>query len=260
MAWNIGFIGFGNMAGAMAKGLVQSGAVQGQQIYACAQHWEKLQAACEPLGVNPCATAEEVLAHSDLVVLAVKPHQLAAVVAPIREQLKEKVLLSVVYGNSFEALEALVPGSRHISCIPNTPVAVCQGIYILEEKHSLSPEELAQLKALLEPSALVLQLDDNQFAAGCALAGCGPAFAAQFMEALADGALKFGLRRPQAYALAAQMLQGSAALLLQSGQHPGQMKDAVCSPGGQTIRGVVALEKSGFRGSLISAMEALLEK
>lgn len=258
---NVGFIGFGNMAQAMAKGLVNCASFPGHHISACAAHFDKLQQNARAIGVLPCESAQDVVASSDLVVVAVKPYLVKDVLAPLREQLAGKVVVSVAAGVLFEDLEGmLAPGTHHVSTIPNTPIAVGAGVIAYEETHSLTNDELAAFRALFEPIALLEPVPGHLLAVASAVAGCGPAFASLFMESLADGAVKNGMPRATAYRLAAQMIRGTGALYLENGDHPGVMKDAVCSPGGTTIRGVAALEANGFRNAVISAVDATLAK
>ena len=254
----LGFIGFGNMAQAMAQGLVDSGALSGEHIHACAGRFDKLQATAEKLGVNAYREAAEVVETSDFVVLAVKPYLIEQVVEPVRELLADKAVISVAAGRDFAFYEgALAPNSRHLSTIPNTPIAVGAGVIACEQRHSLADEELEAFENLFGQIALIEWVDGKLLSTASSIAGCGPAFAAMFLESLGDAGVKHGLPRATAYRLAAQMMMGTAKLHLETGTHPGAMKDAVCSPGGTTIKGVAALEKDGFRGCVIDAIDAI---
>ena len=254
----LGFIGFGNMAQAMARGLVESGTLPGSRIHACAAHFDKLQAATARFGVRACADARQVVEASDVVILAVKPRLVKQVTEPVRDLLADKAVISVAAGCDFAFYEEiLAPGSRHLSTIPNTPIAVGAGIIACEQRHSLTPDDVQAFERLFSPIALIEWMDGALLPTATAIAGCGPAFAAMFLEALGDAGVKHGLSRQAAYRLAAQMMAGTAKLHLETGEHPGSMKDAVCSPGGTTIKGVAALEKSGLRGSVIGAVDAI---
>ena len=256
----IGFIGFGNMAQAMAKGLVEHAGLEGSRITACAAHFDKLEASCKPLGANAVHTPAEVAEASDLVIVAVKPYMVADVLAPAREALAGKAVVSVAAGLLFDFYEDLLgAGSHHLSTIPNTPIAVGCGVIACEQKHSLSADEWETFTGLFDGIALIEPVAGHLLSTASAVAGCGPAFAAMFLESLADGGVKNGLPRATAYRLAAQMMAGTAQLHLATGTHPGAMKDAVCSPGGTTIKGVAALEASGLRNALISAVDATLQ-
>lgn len=256
----IGFIGFGNMAQAMAKGLVEHAGLEGSRITACAAHFDKLEASCKPLGANAVHTPAEVAEASDLIIVAVKPYMVADVLAPAREALAGKAVVSVAAGLLFDFYEDLLgAGSHHLSTIPNTPIAVGCGVIACEQKHSLGADEWETFTGLFGDIALIEPVAGHLLSTASAVAGCGPAFAAMFLESLADGGVKNGLPRATAYRLAAQMMAGTAQLHLATGTHPGAMKDAACSPGGTTIKGVAALEAAGLRNALISAVDATLQ-
>lgn len=255
----VGFIGFGNMAQAFAKGLVAAGSVSADRISACARDWDKLCRNAEALGgVQACHEALEVVQASDVVVVAVKPYQVAAVLEPLRESLLGKVVLSVAAGMTFDAYEEiLAPGTHHVSTVPNTPVSVRQGIFVCEDRDSLTDEERGLLDELLGSVGIVVRVDTAHMGVAGTIAGCGPAWACMVVEALGDAGVKHGLTRAQAYRLAGQMVAGTGAMLIASGEHPGVLKDAVCSPGGTTIKGVAALERAGLRAALIDAVDAV---
>lgn len=256
----IGFLGFGNMAQAMAKGFLESGVVTGDNLSACAKRWEKLQQTTAPLGVVPCQDSLQVLERSDLLILAVKPYLIREVLEPLKDKLEGKILLSVAAGwlcGQFE--EILPPGVHHLSTMPNTPVAIGEGVVLLEQEHTLSPEEFAQVKELFSALGTVETVTAAQMGIAGTLSGCGPAYAAMFLEALGDAGVLHGLPRDLSYRLAAQMLAGTGKLHLATGQHPGAMKDAVCSPGGTTIKGVAQLERRGFRGTVTDAITAVIK-
>lgn len=254
----LGFIGFGNMAQAMAQGLVEAEALSGERIFATAAHFDKLQASTAALGAHACESAQDVVEASDFVVLAVKPYLVEQVVEPVRDLLAGKAVISVAAGLGYDFYEGiLAPGTHHLSTIPNTPIAVGAGVVACEQRHSLSEGELAAFEDLFGQVALIEWLDGKLLSTASSIAGCGPAFAAMFLEALGDAGVKHGLPRATAYRLAAQMMMGTAKLHLETGMHPGAMKDAVCSPGGTTIKGVASLEKDAFRGTVINAIDAI---
>lgn len=257
----LGFIGFGNMAGAMAEGFLRKKVLPPDAIYACAKRWGKLEGRAKSLGIHPCRSPEETAEHSDIVIAAVKPYLMEEVLSPIRDKLAGKLLLSVASGWDFDRLEALVGENvPHLSLIPNTPVSVNQGVLLLEEKHSLSGEEYQLTIELLSSLGAVQTIPASQMSIASTIAGCGPAYAAMFLEALGDAGVQHGLSRELSYRLAAQMLAGTGMLQLETGAHPGAMKDAVCSPGGTTILGVAALERGGFRGTVIDAIGEVQKK
>ena len=189
----LGFIGFGNMAQAIAEGLLRSKALEPEQICACAKDWDKLCAATQPRGMRPCRDAREVAEAADVVIVAVKPHLIEEVLSPVRGQLADKAVVSVAAGWPFERYEALLPGTRHLSTMPNTPVRVCAGVFLLEEKHSLTPEEYVLVQELFGHLGLVQPVESRLLGIAGTLSGCGPAFVSMFIEALGDAGVKHGL-------------------------------------------------------------------
>lgn len=257
----VGFIGFGNMAQALAAGFVATGALEPVQIGACARDRTKLQRNTEPHGFRAFDDAAAVVAFADMVVVAVKPHQVEAVLAPVKGLLAGKVVVSVAAGLTFDRYEELLaPGTHHLSTIPNTPVAVGEGIVVCERRHSLSDAEWQAVQALFSHVGLVMPVDTALLGIAGTICGCSPAFVAMFFEALADAAVKHGIARADAYRMASQVAVGTGKLQLATGQHPAAMKDAVCSPGGTTIVGVAELERKRFRGAVIDAIDAIQEK
>lgn len=253
----IGMIGFGSMGQALARGWLDAKTIAPQDVYACAAHFDALQKKAEKLGIHAMPNAKEVIEAADVIILAVKPNKLEEALEGCTEIPEEKMVVSLAAGKPFKAIEALLPGSHHISIMPNTPVMAGQGIVIAETENTLDETQKAAFDALFSAVALVEYVDAAQFSIAGTLAGCSPAFAAMFIEALADAGVKYGLKRNVAYALAAKVLEGTGALYFVQESNPSGMKDAVCSPGGTTIKGVSALEKRGFRGTVIDAIDAI---
>lgn len=253
----IGFIGFGNMASAMADGWIAAG-VDAGRMSACAGHFDALRERCEARGMTACSGAAEVVAASDLVVVAVKPHLIAEVVEPLAEGLSGKAVLSVAWGWDCAKWEELLSGVAHLSCVPNMPVSVNEGVIAVERASTMGAEIRAEVLDLLGKLGLVVELESRLLFVGGTVGGCSPAFVAMGIEALADAAVKHGIPRADAYRIVSQMMLGTAKLQLETGEHPAAMKDAVCSPGGATIRGVAELEASGLRAALIRAVDATL--
>ena len=256
----IGFIGYGNMASAIAKGLVASGSIQPDQLFAAARDYDKLCKNAAELGIHPCVDTSLLVDTCDVLFIAVKPYQIEAVMAPFKDKLENKIIISVAAGIYHEDLEAMMPGSHHLATVPNTPVSVCEGIFVCEDAHSLTSEETAFVQELLEQVGIVRFVDTQHMNIASTISGCSPAFASMFIEALGDAGCKHGLTRDTAYALAAQMLAGTGKMAVTSGKHPGQLKDAVCSPGGTTIVGVSTLEKHGFRYAVIDTIDQIQNK
>ncbi|WP_036607751.1 pyrroline-5-carboxylate reductase [Oribacterium sp. P6A1] len=262
----IGYIGFGNMAGAIAGGLINAG-IKAENMYAVSGHVDKLVEKCKSMGgINPLEDHRELAAVSDVVFVAVKPNKIKDVVTPLAEVLKddpEKIVISIAWGYNFDRYfdEGILKEGTHLLCTcPNTPVSINKGIFVAENRHSLTEEGLKTVKELLSYLGRVIFIDTKLMGASGTVCGCGPAFADLFIEAMADAAVMYGIPRKTAYEMVSAMIEGNAALQLSSGKHPGEMKDEVCSPGGSTIRGVAALEEQGLRAAVIAAIKAVQEK
>lgn len=254
----IGFVGMGNMAQAMAMGFVESGVIKGEDILAYAPNQTKLKANAEKIGFIPCATLDAVIEGADMIIAACKPYQIKEVFGPIKDKLEGKSLVSVAASWYFAEYKELLGEKVRVQVImPNTPVAVRKGVLVIEEENDLELGERKELIELLAAVGSVIELPRKLFGVGSSVSGCGPAFMDMVIEAMADGAVKNGIPRPKAYELICQMMIGSAELVMQSGLHPGQLKDNVCSPGGITIKGVAALEEAGVRAAFIKAVDAI---
>ncbi len=257
----IGFVGMGNMAQALANGFIRSGKAEASDMYAFAPNQEKLQGNAQRIGFNPCASAKEAIEAADLVILACKPYQIEDVVKENQATLAGKLIVSVAYGWTFEKAEPILPNGAHYQyMVPNTPVSVCSGTLLVEEKNGFTAEEDKEIENLFSGAGTYMKLPTHLMGAANALAGCGPAFLAMVIEALGDAGVKNGLTRAQAYSLAERTMEGTAKLAAETGLHPGQLKDQVCSPGGVTIRGVAALEEAGMRNAFIKAVDATFLK
>ncbi len=256
-----GFIGCGNMGGALATAARK--ALPGENILLANRTPGKAAALAEKLGaraVDNAAAAKE----SDYLFLGVKPQMMAGMLSGIRDALAARqapcVLVTMAAGLSMEAIRGMAGVDFPvIRVMPNTPAAIGEGM-VLCCSDGATEAQLAEFTRIMAGAGQLDFIDEKLIDAGSAVAGCGPAFAAMLIEALADGGVACGLPRAKAQLYAAQMLKGTAALALQTGQHPGAMKDAVCSPGGSTIQGVRALEAAGFRGAAFEAVVAAYEK
>jgi pyrroline-5-carboxylate reductase len=256
----VGFIGFGNMAQGIAKGLVNGGVLDGSQIVANSGHFEKVERAAAAIGTRATHGAKETVANADVVVVAVKPGQIETALAEVLEDLRrdDKFVISVAAGRNLDFYQDLLGDGAHVQCVvPNTPIEVGQGILVTENVNTLTDAQQDVFNELFSPIALIERVDTGLMGIGSSVAGCAPAFTAMYIEALADAGVKYGLKRENAYRLAAKMTEGVGALYMATGTNPGAMKDAVCSPGGTTIKGVTELEKQGFRGAVISGIDAI---
>ena len=255
-----GFIGTGNMGGALAKAAAKT--MAGSDIFLSNKTQSKAERLASELGCQAVTKAEA--AGCGYIFLGVKPQMMAGMLAEIAPVLAERtdrfILVSMAAGLTMADIRSLAGGDYPvIRIMPNTPVAVGQGV-ILYDSVDVTEEELAQFCENLSQGGLLDPLPEHLIDAGSAVAGCGPAFADLFLEALADGGVANGLPRAKAMTYAAQMLLGSAALYLDSKTHPGALKDAVCSPGGSTIAGVRALEQRAFRAAVMEAVDAAVAR
>ena len=257
-----GFIGCGNMGGALASAIAKT--VEGEQVVLCDASAEKAQALSKNLGA--CAkNAKVVASECAYIFLGVKPQSFAELFDEIRPILQARedafVLISMAAGITIKTVEQYVgKPCRVIRIMPNTPAAVGEGMILYDANAWVTDEQLATFRNALSAAGCLDRLDEDKIDAASALSGCGPAFVYLFAEALADGAVECGLSREKAMLYASQTLAGAAKLLLTSGKHPGELKDAVCSPGGTTIAGVHALEDGAFRASVMGAVNAAYEK
>jgi pyrroline-5-carboxylate reductase len=254
----IGFVGGGNMAGALVRGLLQSGTVTPDQIRASDVKEERLAELHDKYGIQTTADNEELARWADVVVIAVKPQIVDRILAPIASALHESdLVVSIAAGVPIEALEARLPkGARVVRAMPNTAaIALAAATAIAPGAHATAADvEVA--RALFEAVGRCVVLDETLLDAVTGLSGSGPAYVMVMIEALADGGVKVGLGRDTALLLAAQTVYGAAKLQLETGEHPGRLKDMVTSPGGTAIAGLHTLEAGGLRRTLIDAVEA----
>ena len=257
----VGFIGTGNMGSALARAAAKSSQID--RLLLANRSPEKAEKLARELG-GEAVDNREAAAQAEILFLAVKPQYLLEMFAGIRDILAARqdrfLLVSMVAGWSLERLRRELGDFPFVRIMPDIPAQVGAGITLVCPGEDITAQELALTKSLLDASGLVSELDERQLDAANGVTGCGPAFAAMFCEALADGAVACGLPRDKALQFAAQMMKGSAELLLEGNMHPAVLKDRVCSPGGSTIQGVRRLEESGFRAAVMDAVIATFEK
>lgn len=254
---NVGFIGTGNMGGALVRAACK--AYDPKNIWIANRTAEKSEAMAKETGCC-VSTPEEIATTCDFIFLGVKPQGMEALLsslAPILAGRKDAfILVSMAAGLEIATLQQMAGGEYPvIRMMPNTPVAVGEGVILYDCSREVTTQAEGFFLELFRCGGLLDRLPEALIDAGSAIAGCGPAFACLFLEALADGAVACGLPRQKALRYGAQMLAGTGKLALETGLHPGQLKDGVCSPGGSTIAGVAALEKGAFRGSTMEAVK-----
>ena len=247
----------GNMAGALALGLIRYGKMN--NVKAFAPNQIKLKENADKIGFIPISTIKKLVEGSDIIILACKPYQVDGVIDEIRNDLKGKAVISIVLGLDLENwISKGVEGARFQFVIPNTPVSTGNGVLIFEEDNSLFAGERADIMRVFERVGLVTELSSGLMGIGGSVSGCGPAFVSMFIEAYADAAVKYGIPRETAYKLVSTTVMGSAKLQLMSGDHPAVLKDKVCSPGGSTIKGVAALEREGLRRACQASIDEIM--
>lgn len=253
----IGFIGCGNMGGALAIAVSR---VVGTKVYISDKNEAKLEELHEKWGFE-ISTNKAIAKGCDFVFLAVKPNMIASVADEIADELSPSaVVVSMAAGVSLAALSEMLPTARIIRIMPNTPVAYGEGVVLYCTEGELDVFDKTHFEDIMQSVGLLDCIDERLIDAASAVSGCGPAFVYSFIEALSDGAVACGLPRDKAMLYAASMLKGAASMVLESGKHPGLLKDEVCSPGGSTIEGVLTLEGGAFRGCVSEAVVASYEK
>ena len=259
----IGFIGLGNMATAIIGGMLDKGIVQPGDIVGS----EKLEAAAQrarerfgiTAGTDNCFTARE----ADILFLAVKPNFMTEVIEQIRAEVrKETVVVSIAAGRTLSYLKETFarPELKIIRCMPNTPALVLEGCTGVSAGEEVPKEDLDRVLELLRSFGRASVVPERLMDVVVGVSGSSPAYVFMFIEAMADAAVAGGMPRQQAYEFAAQAVLGSAKLVLETGMHPGQLKDMVCSPGGTTIEAVKVLEEKGMRAAVMDATLACIEK
>lgn len=252
----IGFIGAGNMAAALIRGFIRAG-FPAEQILICDLDTEKTRALQEQWGVQVLPDAAALQKQAEVLFLAVKPAGILPLLSSLPQAPASRLWISLAPGISLARLgDALGAEARIIRSMPNTPALVGAGATALCPGAHTTSEDRALAEELFRAAGLTVTVEEKMMDAVTGLSGSGPAFVLLAIEALADGGVHAGLPRASALQLAAQTVLGTAQLVLETGQHPGALKDAVTSPGGTTIRGVEALENRGFRGALLSAVVA----
>ena len=251
----IGFIGLGNMGASLAKSVLQ--ARPSDEILLANRSQAKVDAFIADFG-GQASSNEEIFAEADVIFLGVKPAQFSELLSQyqtILEKRESLLLISMAAGLTLEKLASLVPSQhRFIRMMPNTPVSIGQGVisYALSANCQVDDKEV--FCQLLQHAGLLFEISEGLIDAATGLAGCGPAFVYLFIEALADAGVQTGLPRETALQMAAQTVIGAGQLVLDTQEHPGVLKDKVCSPGGSTIAGVASLEAHAFRGTVMDAV------
>lgn len=259
----IGFIGLGNMASAMIGGILKEKMAAAEEIVG----YDKLPTACEKaraqFGICVAESNLEVVEGADILILAVKPVFFPEVIGEIKETVKEStVIVSIAPGRSLDYLKGAFGKDtlKIVRCMPNTPALVSAGCTGVCAGEYVTKEEMEQVLGLLRSFGTASVVPEYLMDVVVGISGSAPAYVFLFIEAMADAAVADGMPRKQAYEFAAQAVMGSAKMVLETGKHPGELKDMVCSPGGTTIQAVKVLEEMGFRAAVMDAVEACIDK
>ena len=254
----LGIIGAGNMASAIIGGIVKKGIIEAKDIICSSPVEAERDKAANAFGINVTADNKEVVSSSEIVLLAVKPQVIPVVAEEVKDVFKdEQLIISIVAGKSIAWYnEAFGRELKIIRTMPNTPALVGEGMTGVSPAPTVSEDETKKALEILSSFGEAEVVPENLMDSVVAVSGSSPAYVFMMIEAMADGAVRLGMPRAQAYKFAAQAVYGSAKMVLETGKHPGELKDMVCSPAGTTIEAVRVLEDMGFRSSLIEAMEA----
>ena len=261
--YQLGFIGCGNMGRAMMSGALEKEWTTAERVVIHTHHKETMDTLAAQYGVAVADSNRALAENADIIVLAVKPNIYADVLADVREVLTEgQIVLAIAPAYSITSIAALVQneGVRVARAMPNTPAQIGKGMAGLAFSDNMTGAERALVQSFFESFGKVAVVREDAMHAVGSVSGSSPAFVYMVIEGMAEGAIKLGIPAKDAYTFAAQSVLGAAALVLETGEHPAVLRDAVCSAGGTTIAGVAALEASGFKGAIMEAMDRSSEK
>ncbi|MBE6051109.1 MAG: pyrroline-5-carboxylate reductase [Clostridium sp.] len=258
----IGFIGGGNMGGAIIGGIIKSNIAKKEDVFVADLNKQGLNCLADNYGVNTTTDNKEVAKKADILFLSVKPNVYKAVIEEIKDEVKDGVIIVVIAaGKSINEVQGMFGKEiKVVRVMPNTPALVGEGMAAISPNSLVTKEETEEIKEIFDSFGKSEVVGENLMDAVTGVSGSSPAFVYMFIEAMADSAVLNGMPRQQAYKFAAQTVLGSAKMVLETGKHPGELKDMVTSPGGTTIEGVTKLEELGMRNAVIQAQNACIEK
>lgn len=262
MEKNIGFIGCGNMARAMITGLLESGLTAPDYVMASNSSSDKLDAIKKDYGIKTTTNNKEVARFADILVLSVKPNKYKTVITEIKDTVKkDAVIVTIAAGIKIETVENFFGKEvKVVRTMPNTPAIVGEAMTALCRNAPVTDEEMGMVCDIFKSFGEIETIDEELMDVVTAVSASSPALVYMFIEALTDGAVLKGLSRDKAYRMVSQAVLGAAKMVHVSGKHPGQLKDSVCSAGGTAIEAVYTLEKKGFRGHVIEAIQCCTDK
>ncbi|WML27948.1 pyrroline-5-carboxylate reductase [Neobacillus sp. OS1-33] len=258
----IGFIGAGKMAQAMIEGIIKSQLIPKENVMASANSEKTIEIIEKTYGIFTTLNNRDIAGYADILILAVKPELYVNVIKEIKNEIKPSaIIITIAAGISLMDIEQTFGFQvKAVRTMPNTPSLVGEGMSAICANTYLDESEISEVERLFHTFSKTERLDEKLMDAVPAISGSSPAYVYMLIEAMADGGVRQGIPREQAYRLAAQAVLGAAKMVLETGKHPGELKDNVCTPGGATIEAVVTLEEKKFRGSITAAMESCTNK
>lgn len=258
----IGFIGTGNMGTAMIKGSISSKFIDSKNINIFDLNMIKCEELSRQYGVKISKNEKDIVKNSDIIVLAIKPNIYSHVLSLIEKEISnEKIILTIAAGFSIQQVQEIIGKNKKVvRTMPNTPAQILEGMTAVSFSDKVEKEDKKVIFNLLESFGKVEEIDEKLMHVFTAISGSLPAYVYTFIEALADGGVLEGMPRDKAYTIISQAIQGSAKMILETGKHPGVLKDEVTSPGGTTIEALKILENGNFRGTIINAISGCTEK
>lgn len=258
----IGFIGNGNMGGAIIEGILKNNIAAPDNIIVSDINQESLKVSAQKYGIVTYTDNKKACSESDILILAVKPNVIYDVIEDIKHEIKnDQIIISIAAGQSIDKISsAFGKELKIIRVMPNTPALVGEGMSGIAANENVNSDDLDLVLKIFNSFGVGEIIDEKLMDAVTAVSGSSPAYIFMLIEAMADAAVQEGMPRSKAYTFAAQAVLGSAKMVLETGKHPGELKDMVCSPGGTTIDAVTVLEKNGFRSAVMEAMKACFEK
>ena len=258
----VAFIGLGNMGASLAKAVAKE--VASTDLLLVNRSPQKVEEFISQYG-GTASSLQQAFEEAEVIFLGVKPYQICPLLEEYQDILGQRsnlLLVSMAAGLELDKMAGVVKNERIglIRIMPNTPVAIGQGVISLARTQAVTDQQVARVKQLLAGAGTLYEIEEKLMDPATAVAGCGPAFVYQMIEAMADAAVSLGLSREQALQMAAQTFQGASQMVLETGEHPAHLRDAVCSPGGSTIAGVNRLEQVGLRGDIIAGVEAAYKR
>lgn len=258
----IGFIGAGNMGSAIIGGIVTNKIAAPSDMIVADKNSEGLALTAEKYGVYTTTDNKEIARKSSMLFLCVKPNVIYSVINEIKDSINDNtIIVSIAAGQSMKKItSAFGKDIKLVRVMPNTPALVGEGMAACVQGENVSDDEMSKVLDIFNSFGKAEKVSENMMDAVTAVSGSAPAYVFMFIEAMADAAVQGGMPRSQAYTFAAQSVLGSAKMVLDTGKHPGELKDMVCSPAGTTIDAVAVLEEKGMRSAVIKAMEACIDK